>query len=211
MEMVMHARSLALVGCSLVGLVALTGCQPPRGDGGGRADPAGTTRAERFDARVTPASLFEHSDAVAQQLADDLKNVPALNGDYRATIVFGDIKNNTGIVSTTDFEAFRTRIRQRLMQSQNVLRNVRFVEMKQRIDPLIQRETSKNSDLLQEGNRPERKDLNPAYTYFLNGEMYRVERGGGATNLYMMGYNLVSMETGELVWENTPYEVKQVR
>ena len=41
--------------------------------------------------------------------------------------------------------------------------------------------------------------------------MYRVERGGGSTNLYMMGYNLVSMETGEIVWENTPYEVKQVR
>ncbi len=211
----MHARSVAfiggVIGCSLISLVTLTGCQPPRGDGGGRADPSGTTRAERFDARVTPASMFEHSDAVAQQLADDLKNVPALNSDYRATIVFGDIKNNTGIVSTTDFEAFRTRIRQRLMQSQNVLRNVRFVEMKQRIDPLIQRETSKNSDLLQEGNRPERKDLNPAYTYFLNGEMYRVERGGGSTNLYMMGYNLVSMETGEIVWENTPYEVKQVR
>ncbi len=216
----MQARSFTVLGsclslATLVTLVTLTatltGCQPPRGDSGGRAEVTDTTRAERNDARVLPASLFEHSDAVAQQLASDLKDVPALNGDYRATIVFGDIVNKTGIVSTTDFEAFRTRIRQKLMQSQNVLRNVRFVEMKQRIDPLIQRETSKNTDLLQEGNRPERKDLNPAYTYFLNGEMYRIERGGGASNTYMMGYNLVNMETGELVWENVPYEVKQLR
>lgn len=207
----MHARSLALVGCSLVGLVALTGCQPARGDGGGRADPAGTTRAERFDARVTPASLFEHSDAIAQQLASDLKNVPQLNGEYRATIVFGDIENKTGIVSTADFEAFRTRIRQRLMQSQNVLRNVRFVENRARMDDVLQREMSKSGDLLQEGKRVETKDFNPQYTYFLNGQMYRVERGGGTSNTYLLGYALVSADSREIIWENTPYEVKQVR
>jgi hypothetical protein len=207
----MLARSLAVAGCSIVSLAALSGCQPPRGDGGGRADPAGTTRAERSDARVGTASLFEHSDLVAQQLAADLKNVPELNGEYRATIVFGDIENKTGIVSTSDFEAFRTRIRQRLMQSQNVLRNVRFVEKRARVDDVLQREMSKSGDLLQEGKRVETKDFNPQYTYFLNGQMYRVERGGGTSNTYLMGYSLVSADSREIVWENTPYEVKQVR
>jgi PBP1b-binding outer membrane lipoprotein LpoB len=204
-------RVKVLMVAGVSGMAAmLGGCQPPIGDSGGRVEVTDTTRAERNDPRVLPTALFESSDAIAQQLASDLKSVPELNGEYRSTVVFGDIMNKTGIVSTTDFEAFRTRIRQQLMQSQNVLRNVRFVEMKQRIDPLIQRETSKSKDLLQEGTRPERKDLNPAYTYFLNGEMYRVERGGSKSNTYLMSYNLTNMETGEIIWTNAPYEVKQV-
>jgi PBP1b-binding outer membrane lipoprotein LpoB len=210
MDMALQRGQAVACAAGLAGVLVLGGCQPPRGDGGGRVEVTDTTRAERNDARVLPSALFESSDMISQQLASDLKGVPELNGQYRATVVFGDIVNKTGIVSTTDFEAFRTRIRQQLMQSQNVLRNVRFVEMKQRIDPLIQRETSKNSDLLQEGTRPERKDLNPAYTYFLNGEMYRVERGGSSVNTYLMSYNLTNMETGEIIWTNAPYEIKQI-
>lgn len=192
----------------------LAACQmAPSGDTGGRVDPSRTTPAERNDARVLPSALFEFGDGVAQQLVSDMKDIPELNGEYRATVVFGDINNKTGIVSTNDFEAFRTRIRGQLMQSRTVLKNVRFVESRARVNDLIRRETGSGGggDLLQEGTRKERTELNAAYTYFLNGDMYRVERGGNAVNLYMMNFNLTNMESGEVIWTNTPYEVKQAR
>ena len=193
-------------------LFTLAGCQPPPGDTGGRVDVPRTTPAERNDARVSTASLFEFSDQVAQQLAGDLSSVPELNDQYRATIVFGDIVNKTGIVSTNDFEAFRTRIRSKLMQSRgHVLKNVQFVENKARADDLIRRETGSSGDLLQEGTRQERAPLNADYTYFLNGNMYRVERGGSAVNTYLMNFELTNMKTGAIIWTNEPYEVKQAR
>lgn len=192
-------------------LATLAGCQPPPGDTGGRVDVTRTTPAERNDARVNTASLFEFSDQVAQQLAADLSSVPELNDQYRATIVFGDIVNKTGIVSTNDFEAFRTRIRGKLMQSRNILKNVQFVENKARADDLIRRETGSSGDLLQEGTRQERAPLNADYTYFLNGNMYRVERGGSAVNTYLMNFELTNMKSGAIIWTNEPYEVKQAR
>jgi hypothetical protein len=155
--------------------------------------------------------LFEFSDKVAQQLSADLKAVPALNQDYRQTIVFGNLTNKTGVVPTTDFEAFRTRIRGSLMQSQNVLRNVRFVDNKKNVDANIRRETGTSTDLLGEGRRQERAELDPATTYFLDGEMYRVDRGQSSVNLYMLSYQLINMQSGEVIWQNAPYEVKQVR
>ncbi len=204
--------NLSLAVLSAASLCMLTGCQmAPSGDTGGRVDPSRTTPAERNDARVLPSAMFEFGDGVAQQLANDMKDIPELNGEYRATVVFGDINNKTGIVSSNDFEAFRTRIRGQLMQSRNVLKNVRFVESRARVNDLIRRETGTGGDLLQEGTRKERAELNAAYTYFLNGDMYRVERGGNAVNLYMMNFNLTNMETGEIIWTNTPYEVKQAR
>ncbi|MFO0830591.1 MAG: hypothetical protein U0637_01985 [Phycisphaerales bacterium] len=202
----------AVVGVGLLGAVlAAGGCQPPRGDSGGRVDVTRTTPAERNDARVNTASLFEFSDQVSQQLAADLSQVPELNGEYRSTIVFGDINNKTGIVSSNDFEAFRMRIRGKLMQSRGVLKNVQFVENKARADDLIRRETGGSGDLLQEGTRQERAALNADYTYFLNGNMYRVERGNSATNTYLMNFELTNMKTGAIIWTNEPYEVKQAR
>lgn len=193
-------------------IALLAGCQPPPGDTGGRVDVTRTTPAERRDARVNTASLFEFSDQVAQQLSADLSQVPELNDQYRATIVFGDIVNKTTIVSTNDFEAFRTRIRSKLMQSRgHVLKNVQFVENKARADDLIRRETGSSGDLLQEGTRQERAPLNAEYTYFLNGNMYRVERGGNTVNTYLMNFELTNMKSGAIIWTNEPYEVKQVR
>lgn len=201
----------ALASLSVASLASLTACQPPRGFTGGRVDPTRTTSAEANSAQVLPASLFEFSDKVAQQLASDLKTVPALNQEFRQTIVFGNLTNKTGVVPTSDFEAFRTRVRGSLMQSQNVLRNVRFVDNKKNVDANISRETSRNSDLLGEGKRQERADLDPKTTYMLDGEMYRVDRGQSQVNLYMLSYQLINMADGEVIWQNAPYEVKQVR
>jgi hypothetical protein len=201
---------VVLAGLGLSSLV-LTGCTPPQGFTGGRVDPTRTTRAEAGSAQVLPASLFEFSDKVAQQLAADMKTVPALNTEFRQTVVFGNLVNKTGVVPTSDFEAFRTRIRGSLMQSQNVLKNVRFVENKAAADANIRRETGRSTDLLGEGRRTERAELDPANTYFLDGEMYRVDRGQSAVNLYMLSYTLTNMATGEIIWQNAPYEVKQAR
>jgi len=63
--------------------------------------------------------------------------------------------------------------------------------------------------VLQEGSGGTRA-LNEDYTYFLNGEMYNVSRGG-SVNLYMMSFHLMGARDGDLVWESAPYEVKQVR
>jgi hypothetical protein len=197
----------------VVGTLAavLGACTPPTGSTGGRVDPTRTTRAEAGSAQVLPASLFEFSDKVAQQLAADMKQVPALNGEFRQTVVFGNLVNKTGVVPTSDFEAFRTRVRGSLMQSQNVLKNVRFVENKANVDANIRRETGRSADLLGEGRRNERAELDPANTYFLDGEMYRVDRGQASVNLYMLSYTLTNMASGEIIWQNAPYEVKQVR
>jgi len=182
----------------------LVGCQPPpRGKDPGRVEVTNTTPADRADPQVQLTAQHEFSDQVAQQLVADLQKVPQLNGQYRATVVFGDIVNKTTIVPTSDFEAFRTRIRAKLMQSQYVLKNIRFVENKARVDDLIHKE----------GGDGGRAGLNPQYTFFLNGEMYRSERNENRqqVNEYNMTYNLVSMDSGEIIWSSSPYDVKQVR
>ena len=116
-------RTVAALVVGVIGVGALSGCQPPQGDSGGRVDVTRTTPAERNDARVNTASLFVFSDEVAEQLTADLSSVPELNGKFRVAVVFGDIVNKTGIVPTSDFEAFRTRIRGKLMQSRGQVLN----------------------------------------------------------------------------------------
>lgn len=208
------SRSFIRVGLGLVAassIAMLAGCMPPKGESNGRVETTDTTKAEWKSPQVTPTALTEFSDQVAQQLAYDLSSIPELNGATRVNVVFGNIENKTGIVSTSDFEAFRTRIRQQLMQSRNVNNKIKFIANKSQVDSVLERETSRGGDLLQDGSRPERADFNRDYTYFLQGEMYRVARGNDSVNLYMMSFNLTSARDGGIIWTNSPYEVKQVR
>jgi PBP1b-binding outer membrane lipoprotein LpoB len=204
----------------VVGVVAgaalLGGCMasPPRGENTGRVEVTDTTPAERASPQVQLTAQHEFSDRVAQQLAADLQSVPALTEHgYRNTVVFGDIVNKTqGMVPTSEFEAFRMRIRGKLMQSQHVLKHIRFVENRARLDDLRRREGTGGGDILQEGGVKSGATFNPKYTFFLNGEMYRAGRGNYAeVNEYLMSYTLTNMDSGELVWQSAPYEVKQVR
>lgn len=203
-------RVLAAAG--LVLSLSLAGCTPPVGQDNFRVEPTNTTRAERYDTRVTTTELTEFSDQVVAQLTEDLKAVPELN-EVRVTVVFGDLENKTGIVSTTDFEAFRSRIRQKLLQSRLVLQNIRFVESRSKIEALKRREQSRDRDLLQEGARTTTPELNEEYTFFLNGEFYRVARDGvrsETSQYYGLSFNLMRMSNGELVWSSAPYESKRV-
>ena len=194
----------------VAGLAVLGGCaQPPRGENPGRVEVTDTTPAEKYSREVQLTAQHEFSDRVAQQLAADLQTVPALTEHgFRNTIVFGDIVNKTIVVPATEFEAFRTRIRGKLMQSQSVLKLVRFVENKSRLDALRAREGNGTAAGPEAGGAK----FDPRYTFFLNGEMYRATRGTQEeVNEYLMSYTLTNMDSGELVWQSVPYEVKQVR
>lgn len=204
-------RAFASASIAVTCLFLLTACSPPKGEPTGRAPSTDTTPAERRSAQVSITGLTEQSDLVAEQLMADLNSIPELNAGYRSTVVFGDIMNKTQIVPTSDFEAFRTKIRGRLLQSQALRNKVRFVESRAKVEELRRREGAGSSDLLQQGTATGVQPLNENYTYFLNGEMYRVDRGNSAVNLYSMSYNLTSMSTGEIIWTSPSYEVKQVR
>lgn len=202
----MRLAATALSLGSLTAALLLSGCvPPPKGEGTGRVEVTDTTPAERNSREVLPTALQEQADQVATQLAADLSRVPELNEQVRSTIVFGDIVNKTGIVPTTDFEAFRAQVRQNLMQSRVVMNQIRWVEDRSRWEQLRRREGAQG---------PGSRDLNEDHTFFLNGEMYRVNRGNGGPgdiNLYSMGYNLMRLSDGTIIWSSPKYQVKQIR
>lgn len=201
---------VVMTGGMLALATGLAGCSsPPRGQDNNRVEITDTTPAERNSRLPSTAELTEFSDQVVSQLTADLLSVPELNGEYRVTVVFGDIVNKTSIVPQTDFEAFRSRIRQKLMQSRTVLKNIRFIENRERWLANRNRELGGSGDLLQEGPRGNDRSLNPEYTYFLNGEFYRVARGGETVNYYGMSYNLMKASDSELIWSSAPYETKR--
>lgn len=187
----------------------LSACSPPKGEQTRRVEITDTTKAERRSPQVQPAALVEFSDQVAQQLVEDLVALPEFNSGTRVNVVFGDIVNKTGIVPTSDFEAFRSRVRQKLLQSSVARNRIRWIESRAKVEELRRQELGgAGSDVNQAGaNGP--TPLSPEYTYFLDGEMYRVVRGNDEVNLYMMSFNLSNAQSRELVWSNSPYEVKQ--
>lgn len=199
----MKTRAMGAGAVVVCAAAVLGGCaQPPKGEPVGRADVYDTTPAERNSRQILPAALAENSDQVAQHLAADMEQIPELNGADRATVVFGDIVNKTGIVPTSDFEAFRTRTRQKLMQSSYIRSRLNFVENRARLENLQDRE------LVGTGRKP----LDPDRTFFLNGAMYRVTRGAGEdVNLYELSWELTRAGDGSIVWSSAPYEIKQVR
>ena len=137
-----------------------------------------------------------------QTLADVAESPHLHSGADRATVVFGDIVNKTGIVPTSDFEAFRTRTRQKLMQSSYIRSRINFVENRARLENLQDRE------LVGSGRKP----LDADRTFFLNGAMYRITRGNSeSVNLYELSWELTRASDGSIVWSSAPYEIKQVR
>lgn len=201
----MRNRGMVIVWgvCAVAVAAAGAGCQenqPRQGDSSGRVSPTTTTPAEARSQQVLPASLLEFADQAARDLARDLADERIYgisDNDVLVTVVFGDIVNKTQIVSTADFEMARAQIRTKLMQSDLVRKKVRFVENRQRMEELRAREWGSAEGVTV-------KRFNPAYTYFLNGTMYRVARDG--SNLYSMNFELTSFETGELVFVNNYLE-----
>lgn len=188
-------------------LLTLTACNaPPKGEQTRRVETTDTTKAERRSPLVQPAALVEFSDQAAQQLVEDLVDLPEFNTGQRVNVVFGDIVNKTGIVPTADFEAFRSRVRAKLLSSSVARSRVRWIESRARMDELRRREAG--------GNPGQSQELNWGVTYFLNGEMYNVSRIEGQEahlymlNWYMLNWTISNADSRELIWQNT-YEVKQ--
>ena len=188
-----QAIQRAALGAAILSLGACA-APPPPGDSGGRVGTASTTPAEARDDGVLPASLVVFGEQVARELALDLAEGRVYgvgDSDTLVTVVFGDIVNETRIVGTGEFEMVRQLIRNDLMESDVVRERVRFVESRARMEQLRSREWGE-----EEGLTVRRPD--PETTYFLNGSMYRVARGG--TNLYSMTFELTHLTTGEVVF-----------
>jgi hypothetical protein len=191
-------------------LVFAAGCQspPPYGNRAGRVDVSDATPPEMADSRPMVADFVSFSDQLAQRLMADLEATPTLAPAYapRTTILYGDIKNETGIVSTNDFEVVRERMKNRLMQSRTFNEKFRFLTSRQRLEELQRTELGDDLTKTDAAGRVQNPRIHPDDTMLLNGTMYRVGRGD--TSYYLMTFELVRFSDGEIVWVND-YETKR--
>lgn len=195
-------RRLIGVGTIALASAMLAACAstppPPRGSSSGRIPVEASTPAEVNDPRILPADYLAFADEAAQGLIIDLPEVPAFHETpSRVTILYGDIQNETGIISSTEFAFVREKIKNTLMRSRTFNDNFRFLISRAQLDELRRREVNTPTD-------PNRFD--ETNTYLLNGTMYRINRGN--VNLYLVTFQLVNFTSGEVVWLRD-YESKQ--
>lgn len=189
----------ALLALAVAGLLALPGCEK-----GGRIDLGQTTEAERESNRILPTALIEFSDQAPRRLVGDLATLPVIEDtEGPVTILLGDINNQTGLVSSSEFEMTMARMRNNLLNSGTAGSKLRFVEMRARMARLAERER-----VAQDNYIAEPADYDPQTTYTLLGDFYRV--GRGETNQYYMEFTLAHFGTNQLVWSDR-YDIKQVQ
>ena len=191
-----RAGVLLLAGSMAFGASLVAGCAstppPPRGASGGRVPIEATTPAEHYDPRILPADYMAFADEAAQGLIIDLPEIPEFTqAPARPTIIFGDIRNETGIISSSEFELVREKIKNNLLRSRTFNNNFRFLIGRSQLDEMRRREvnTPTNPNRFDEQN-----------TYFLSGTMYRVERGGGDVNMYLVTFQLENFDNGQVIW-----------
>ncbi len=177
------------------------GCKSYRGSSGGRVGVTETTEAEWDSAKVLPVSLVEFSDQASRAIVEDLVQLPRIRDDAgRVTVILGDINNKTGIVSSTEFEVVTARLRNNLINSDLARPTLRFVERRARMQDLAAREGVASGQVLADP-----PDYDPATTYALNGDFYRI--GRGETNQYYMEVQLVHFASNEIVFSDR-YDAK---
>lgn len=198
-----HPRAVLAIAAALIASFLLAACDsPPPGVRAGRRGATDVTAEEAESRRILPGALIEFSDQVAEQMAADIADIPRVRDtDDRVTVILGDIENNTGIVSTNDFEMMMHRMRNRLNKEPATKSKLRFVERRARMLDLAQREGVAREDGT---TGPDAYD--PETTYALNGTIYRVNRG--SVNLYYMDVQLTHFASNELV-EQFFYETKR--
>ncbi len=195
----MNTKRLYLAGL-LAGVMgfagALGGCVTDRGNSGGRVDISATTEAELDSAKVLPASLIEFSDQASRRIVQDLVILPRIRDDAgRVTVILGDINNKTGIVSSAEFELVTARLRNNLINSGMARGTLRFVERRARMQDLAAREGVASDQVLADP-----PDYDPATTYAMNGDFYRISRG--ETHQYYMEVQLVHFASNEIVFSD---------
>ena len=186
----------------LLGLALLSvGCVSDRGSAGGRIGIHETTEAEWDSSKVQPVSLVEFSDQASRRIVEDLVQLPRIRDDAgRVTVIIGDINNKTGIVSSTEFEVVLARLRNNLINSQVARGTLKFVERRARMQDLAAREAVAEGEYVADP-----PNYDPATTYALNGDFYRISRG--ETHQYYMEVQLVSFATNEIVFSDR-YDAK---
>lgn len=178
------------IGAAAMVLGACASQPPPRGSSSGRIPPGVSTPAEVADPRILPADYWTFADQAAQGLILDLPQVPEFHErPGRITILFGDIQNETGIISTTEFAAVREKIKNNMLQSRTFNQNFRFLVSRAQLDELRRREVNTPTN-------PDRFDERSTYT--LNGTMYRIGRGN--VNDYLITFQLMNFSDGQIVW-----------
>jgi PBP1b-binding outer membrane lipoprotein LpoB len=191
----MDMKHLYLAGV-LGSAVVLGGCVSDRGNSGGRIDVSATTEAELDSAKVLPASLIEFSDQASRRIVQDLVKLPRIRDNAgRVTVILGDINNRTGIVSSTEFEVLTARLRNNLINSETARGTLRFVERRARMQDLAAREGVASDQVLADP-----PDYDPATTYALNADVYRISRG--ETHQYYMEVQLVHFASNEIVFSD---------
>jgi hypothetical protein len=186
---------------ALIAPLALAGCQYNET---GRIGTTDTTRAEVESAKVLPTAMIEFSDRGARELMADLRDTPRLRDiDGKTTILIGDLNNRTQVTSTNDFEMMTVRLKDNLINSDYARKHLRFVEDRERMRDLA-RKAEVGSQAGYEGPAP----FDPANTFVLNGDFYRISRG--EVNQYYMRFSLNHFKTGEQV-NSYRYDIKQVK
>jgi len=199
--------------CALAGAAMLAACvaacesNPPRretGDSGGRINPYATTSADRSSSAANAASLWEFSDQVADALAARIAQIPEVrDAPYKVVVELGDIENMTN-TPRQDFELIQRRLRGRLLTSDTVTAKARFVEGARTMDREKERVQAGGGA----GGMTDRYD--ERLTYVLRGSFYESTRGGGQVSRYYFEFNLVNLQSRDIVF-NESFDLAQQR
>ncbi|MBK7404238.1 MAG: hypothetical protein IPJ41_06290 [Phycisphaerales bacterium] len=210
MRRALRITALAALGVGL-GLGALGGCTRNEsvGQSGGRINPYASTRADEASTAASMPAMWEYSDQVAEALARRIGQIPEISGaPTRVVVELGSIENETN-TPRSDFELIQRRLRGRLLSSDIVNANVRFVESVAQMDAEAKRVRGGDTDPLQRdvsGGQTDRYD--PSLTYVLRGGFFESDRGD--TRRYYFEFNLVNLQSRTIVF-NEPFDLAQQR
>jgi uncharacterized lipoprotein YehR (DUF1307 family) len=202
-------RYVMLVFVSVV--IVLAGCgDKTKGYSSGRVDLAQTTSAERNSGKILIGDLAAASSKIAEEFVMQLNRIAEEEwSGYRVTLIVGDIANKTSgraRISTTEFEYVRDRILSQLTKNKTFRDNVKVTRKSSRIEQLKTREKMNSGNLLDDDSNANAIDRgNDKYVYFLNADMYTINRG--TTSLYNLKFTVDSAHDGAIVFSEN-YEVK---
>jgi len=181
-----------------------------KGYSSGRVELTQTTAAERNSGKILISDLASASSKIAENFILELNLIASEEWDgYRVTLIVGDIANKTSgrtRVSTTEFEYVRDRILSKLTKNKTFRDNVKITRKNSRIEQLRKREKMNSGNLLEDDSNVDSIDRgNDEYIYFLNADMYTVNRG--TTSLYYLKFTVDNAHDGTIVFSEN-YEVK---
>ncbi|QQE12922.1 hypothetical protein JD969_05535 [Planctomycetota bacterium] len=175
----------------LLAVLLLPACQQT-----GRIPLDQETQAEKESTQANPIEMRQFADQVAQDMNQKIAAAPVIvNTPGKVTVIMGNFDNKTGTTSTNDFEYLAKRIRSDLINS-FASNKLKFVEKRSRMNVLAEREKIGTA-----ATPAEPPAYDPATTYTLNGDFYRLKRQ--RTNLYYFEFQLVNFGTNEIVFSSS--------